>query len=101
MKSWEIIIDKLTAAQEAGRRHTHPLLSVVCELVHPSENEIMKTIQAILAVLASICLTSRAFSGLIKPQALNQIRRGSTTDIHLVHMFAPPDTRTVEDGGSK
>jgi len=61
----------------------------------------MKTIQAILAVLASLCLTSRAFSGLIKQQDLNQIRRGSTTEIDLVHMFGPPDTRTVEGDGKK
>ena len=96
MKSWEIIIDELSAAKQAGRRHKHPLLSVVCESVHPSECEIMKTIQVILAVLASLCLTSRAFSGLIKQHDLNQIRRGSTTEIDLVHMFGPPDTRTAK-----
>ena len=96
MKSWEIIIDKLSAARQADRRHKHPLLSVVCESVHPSKSEIMKMIQTILAVLASLCLTSRAFSGLIEQQDLNQIRPGNTTEIDLAHMFGPPDTRTAK-----
>lgn len=61
----------------------------------------MKMIQTILAVLASLCLTSRAFSGLIKQQDLNQIRPGNTTEIDLAHMFGPPDTRTVEGDGKK
>ena len=99
MKSSEIMIDKLSAAKQADSRHKHPLLSVVCESVHPSESEIMKMIQTILAVLASLCLTSRAFSGLIAQQDLNQIRPGNTTEIDLVHMFGQPDTRTVEGDG--
>jgi hypothetical protein len=59
----------------------------------------MKTIQPILAVLASLILTSCASSGLIAQQDLNYIRPGNTTEIDLVHMFGPPDTRTVEEDG--
>jgi hypothetical protein len=59
----------------------------------------MKTIQPIVAVLAGLVLTSCASSGLIAQQDLNQIRPGNTTEIDLVQMFGPPDTRTVEEDG--
>jgi hypothetical protein len=36
MKSWEIIIDKLGAATQAGRRHKHALLLLICEAVDRS-----------------------------------------------------------------
>ena len=101
MKYREIIVDKLSAAKQAGHRYKHALLSFVCESVHRSESEIMKMIQPILAVLASLCLTSRASSGLITQQDLNLIRPGNTTEIDLVHMFGPPATRTVEEDGKK
>ena len=61
----------------------------------------MKMIQTILAVLASLCLTSHASCGLITQQDLNLIRPGNTTEINLVHMFGPPDTRTVQEDGKK
>jgi len=61
----------------------------------------MKTTQPILAVLASLCLTSHASCGLITQQDLNLIRPGNTTEIDLVHMFGPPATRTVQEDGKK
>jgi hypothetical protein len=61
----------------------------------------MKINQLIFTVLGSLCLASHAFSCQIEQQNLNQIKRGITTEIDLVHSFGSPDSRLVDVRGNR